>query len=61
MEKLEIFKHTERTEEGQWFYRLIKDGKTVQEPGDPLPKENIRSLVEDLEKKHPDLVISYLD
>ena len=61
MEKLEIFKHTERTEEDQWFYRLIKDGKIVQESRVPLPKENMRSLVEDLEKEHPDLVISYLD
>lgn len=61
MERLEIFKHPERTEEDQWFYRLIKDGKTVQESGDPLPKENMRSFAENLKKEHPDLVISYLD
>ena len=61
MERLEIFKHSERTEEDQWFYRLIKDGKTVQESRDPLPKENMRSFVENFKKEYPDLVISYLD
>lgn len=61
MERLEIFKHPERTEEDQWLYRLIKDGETVQESRDSLPKENMRSFVEDLKKEHPDLVISYLD
>ena len=61
MERLEIFKHPERTEEDQWFYRLIKDGKTVQESRYPLPKENMRSFVENLKEERPDLVISYLD
>lgn len=61
MERLEIFKHPERTEEDQWFYRLIKDGKTVQESRDPMPKEDMRSFVESLKKEDPDLVISYLD
>ena len=61
MERLEIFKHSEKTEEDQWVCRLIKDGETVQKFRDPLQKENMRSFVENFKKEHLDLVISYLD